>query len=689
MEDSQLLSPTQSLEDLRRHFPGHRVVRQVGHGAMGVVYEAVQAGLGRRVALKVLPPALALRERTVRRFLREAEAMGKLAHPSIVDVYEVGSHGDLHYFSMKFVEGPPLDRVLKAGPLAIDDVIAIGISVAGALAHAHSRGVLHRDVKPSNLLRDEERVVLTDFGLARPVDSSDGGSMTESGDLVGTPLYMSPEQISGDAERIDGRADVWGLGVTLYELLTQRTPFTGPNAQGILHAILHKDPPLLHRLRDDVPRDLEAVILKCLEKDAERRYSTAAALRDDLQAVRDGQAVSASRPRLYDPCLRWVRRHRGETAALAIIGLLAVIALVSWTRATRREKLVSAELGTAKQERSEALRDQETQFRQRTMQWALSELYALRQEALDAPSESDREEALQRMLELIDRASSIDPTFFEPGAEALCSMLHQRGDLDEQALALIDDWVAGRALREQLRVKAAALTGLERHAQALALHRQRTRIDPRDPDARIDAARTLRRIAAMARGERNEELARRHLAQALAMLDPAQEFAVAARDEEALVEILIERGRCFLDLGDLWAARADLERAQARDTTSIEAYMLLLACDRRLRDRPQVEELARAAPATALPPQDEDDDPQGDAPALSIEALLPRREELADELETAGRGFRSIYGAVKSLLDEPVKKDPTEAGPEDLDADPVTAPPTPPPAGTGRPPGDG
>jgi tetratricopeptide (TPR) repeat protein len=681
VEDSQLLSPALSLDHLRRQFPGHRVLRQVGHGAMGVVYEAVQAGLGRRVALKVLPPTLALRERTVRRFLREAEAMGKLAHPSIVDVYEVGSIEDLHYFSMKFVEGPPLDRVVKAGPLAVADVIEIGISVAGALAHAHSRGVLHRDVKPSNLLRDEERVVLTDFGLARPVDSADGGSMTESGDLVGTPLYMSPEQISGDAERIDGRADVWGLGVTLYELLTQRTPFTGPNAQGILHAILHKDPPLLHRLRDDVPRDLEAVILKCLEKDPERRYSTAAALRDDLEAVRDGQAVSASRPRLYDPALRWVRRHRGEATAIGAIGVLALAALFSWQGAASLLEDVSAERDTAEQLRSQAVESQREEFRQRTMHWALLELYALRQEALDARSDSDREEALQRMFELIERASDIDPTFFEPGAEALCSMLHQRGDRDEQAVAVIDEWVADRPLREQLRVKAAALTGLERHTQALDLHRQRARLDPRDPDPRIDAARALRRLSALARGEGQDERARRELGRGLAMLVPALEVAVAARDEKAVVEVLIERGRCFLDLGQLHAARADLERALAKDTTSIEADMLLRACKRRLDERGQPELLA-AAPPPGAPVESEDEEGELDEPALSIEALLPKREDLADELETAGRGFRSIYGAVKGLLDEPAEDEAAEQAPA-----PQPAPPEFPPPGAGRPDG--
>jgi len=230
-------------ETLDRELEAYRVTRQIGHGAMGVVFESVQRSLGRRVAIKVLPASLALRTRTVKRFLREAEAMGRLSHENIVAVYDVGSIRNLHYFYMKYVDGPPLDRVLKAGPVAIADAIQIGIDVGRALAHAHAHGVLHRDIKPSNLLRDGERVVLTDFGLARPLDAEETGSMTESGDLVGTPLYMAPEQISGDAERTDGRADVWGLGVTLYELLTQRPPFSGPNAQGIHQSLDAETPP--------------------------------------------------------------------------------------------------------------------------------------------------------------------------------------------------------------------------------------------------------------------------------------------------------------------------------------------------------------------------------------------------------------------------------------------------------------
>ncbi|MEO6711134.1 MAG: serine/threonine-protein kinase, partial [Planctomycetota bacterium] len=321
MNEAPLLGVELTAELLNERLESYRVVREVGRGAMGIVFEAHQRGLERRVAVKVLPPNLSMRDRTVRRFLREAGAMGRLAHTNIVDVYQVGSHGSLHYFAMRFVDGPPLDLVLKAGVLGIGDVVQVGIDVASALAHAHSRGVLHRDVKPSNLLRDGERVVLTDFGLAKPMDADDEDAMTESGDLVGTPLYMSPEQISGDSNGIDARSDVWGLGATLYELLIGRPPFHGGSAQAILNAILHRDPVLLRRQRADVPQDLEAVLLKCLEKDRNRRYSGAAGLHADLLAIQAGQSVSARPPRFFDPALRWSRRHPYQAGGVMIATL--------------------------------------------------------------------------------------------------------------------------------------------------------------------------------------------------------------------------------------------------------------------------------------------------------------------------------------------------------------------------------
>jgi len=698
LPDSTVTSSALSLEILRREFPGYRIVREVGHGAMGIVYEAEQQGIGRRVAVKVLPPNLALRERTVKRFLREAEAMGRLAHPCIVDVFEVGSRRELNYFSMKFVEGPPLDRVLKAGPLAIDDVVRIGILVADALAHAHSRGVLHRDVKPANLLRDGERVVLTDFGLARPIDSADAGTMTESGDLVGTPLYMAPEQISGDAERVDGRADVWGLGVTLYELLAGRTPFTGPNAQGILHAILHRDPPLLRKLRDDVPRDLEAVVLKCLEKDSGRRYATAAALRMDLEAVRDGRAVSATRPRPWDPFVRWVRRHPAEATVMAGIAVVAGALLFYWRETSRQLQDVSAERDAAQAERSVALDQQVSYVVQKLETWARYELARIREETAAIREESERAEfasQLQAILEqvpgagrspalaaasqrladwsqkppgadlrqadleqqLIDLLEQIPPDVHPEvaaeGIEMLAAWYQERGRDDERFLESVDRLSEGRPAAQRLFLRAAARAGQGRFVEALVLHLERARLDPQAAAPHLDGARVLRRMAAASRDALLEAQGREQLSRALRMLTRGIDLAVASDDRAALQRMLTERARCLLDLGDPLAARADLVQVLARDPTDFGAFSTKLACERALRRAASAQEASARSGRTPTPAATaplEESDALEEVPALSIERLLPGRAELTESLQSAGRDLQSIYRGLHQLL---------------------------------------
>jgi serine/threonine protein kinase len=719
--DSTVLTSALSLEILRRELRGYEVVREVGHGAMGIVYEAEQHGIGRRVAVKVLPPNLALRERTVKRFLREAEAMGRLAHPGIVDVFEVATQRELNYFSMKFVEGPPLDRVLKAGPLAVHDVLSIGIQVADALAHAHSRGVLHRDIKPANLLRDGERVILTDFGLARPIDSEDGGSMTESGDLVGTPLYMAPEQISGDSERVDGRADVWGLGVTLYELLAGRTPFVGPNAQGILHSILHRDPPRLRKQRDDVPRDLEAVVLKCMEKDSGRRYATSAALCEDLKAVRDGRAVSATRPRPWDPLVRWVRRHPAEASVMGAIALAAGALLFYWRDASKKLHDVSAQRDVAEAQRSESFGQQNTYLHQKRETWARYELALVREEAAAIRQESERHAfstelaaalggsllpagfALPREIasrlaafgpepkqvaerrsdlseRLVDLLDLLPPALHRDVVAEVIEMQaawsHESGLDDDRVMEMLDRQTADQPLQEQLSARAAVRAGQGRLVEAFALHLDRARLAPSAAEPRLGAARVLRRMAATSKVAGDLDEGRAHLGQALRLLARAIELAVASDDKIALQRILIERALCLLDLGDPRSALRDVDQLLARDPTDFSAYSAKLACDRALRQReaapdstalaqaPLVEGSPEAGSGDSTPALDEE------IPALSIERLLPGRAELTDSLQGAGRDLQSIYRGLHQLLRDP-ETDPAA----DPEADPADAPP--------------
>ena len=214
-----------TIEQLRACLPEYDVKGIVGSGQWGRLRSAPQALAAAR-RIEGVAPGLAAREATIQRFLREAAVVARIHHENIVPIYDVGSRNGLHYLAMRFVPGVSLDRAVAVAPLSPKEVAEIGSSIARALAFAHRQGIVHRDVKPANILREPDgRVVLTDFGLAR-VEGS--GTMTESGALVGTPNYMSPEQITGSRDSVDGRSDVFSLGVTLFELLTGKPPSRRP-----------------------------------------------------------------------------------------------------------------------------------------------------------------------------------------------------------------------------------------------------------------------------------------------------------------------------------------------------------------------------------------------------------------------------------------------------------------------------
>jgi serine/threonine protein kinase len=276
-----------------------RVVREIGRGAWGVVYEAEQISLKRRVALKVLRFGGPADAEAMARFRREAETVAQLHHTNIMPIFAVGCENGVHYFAMQLIAGRSLAAVLKEAQdnkQALDPkaVCGWGVQAAEALAHAHARGVVHRDVKPSNLLLDGEGIVwLADFGLARRHDET---AMTLAGAAVGTPRYMSPEQASAVAKPVDQRSDVYSLGATLYELATGRAVFEAQTVQELYRQIAESEPVSPRRVREDLPRDLETVLLKCLAKEPGQRYATAQELADDLRRVVSGDPVRARRP---------------------------------------------------------------------------------------------------------------------------------------------------------------------------------------------------------------------------------------------------------------------------------------------------------------------------------------------------------------------------------------------------------
>jgi tetratricopeptide (TPR) repeat protein len=306
-----------------RYFGDYEIRRELGRGGMGVVYEARQVSLNRPVALKMVKAGLLAGDDELRRFQNEAVAVALLDHPGVVPVYEVGWHDGQHYFSMKLVPGgslvPLIDRYTR-DPRAAARLVA---DAAEAVAHAHARGILHRDLKPANILVDDQgHPHVTDFGLAKKVVAD--VELTQSGAILGTPAYMSPEQATGHRGAVTTASDVYGLGAVFYALLTGRAPFGGDSVVETLDAVRNAPPEPPSRLNTAVPRDLETICLKCLEKDPRRRYPTALALADDLRAWLDSRPIAARRVGAAERAWLWCRR-RPAVAGLSAAVLLATV----------------------------------------------------------------------------------------------------------------------------------------------------------------------------------------------------------------------------------------------------------------------------------------------------------------------------------------------------------------------------
>jgi tetratricopeptide (TPR) repeat protein len=327
---------------------------------MGVVYEARQVTLNRKVALKVLSGGLGLTPKAVLRFRREAEAAAKLHHTNIVPIYATGEDGGTHFYAMELIDGPSLDHVIsqmreqiapaplspelaETGPYVppsgstpalsassfssdshyFDNVARMVAEVADALDYAHKNGVIHRDIKPSNLLLSPAgRLSLNDFGLARVLEQP---GLTISGEFVGTPAYMSPEQIAAGRIPLDHRTDIYSLGATLYELLTLEPPHKGQSREQLLSQIVHKEPKAPRSIQKKVPVDLETICLKCLEKDPDRRYQSAGKLAEDLRRYVNRFAISARRVGPVGRLVKWVRRRPALAAAMACSLVLALV----------------------------------------------------------------------------------------------------------------------------------------------------------------------------------------------------------------------------------------------------------------------------------------------------------------------------------------------------------------------------
>jgi serine/threonine protein kinase len=354
------------------------LLSEIGRGGMGVVYEARQVSLKRRVALKVLPPALGMSAQAKQRFEREAQAAAKLHHTNIVPVHAIGEDGGHHFYAMDLIDGQSLDRVLRemvdegTNPLMeatvtqtvtelrpqvaatssqdqaatslsdttaggrewFDTVAKLMAEVADGLHYAHRRGVIHRDVKPANLMLSREGYLsITDFGLARLLGEP---GMTVSGSFLGTPAYMAPEQIAVGRIKVDHRADVYSLGAVLYELLTMQRPFAGQTREQVLAAVMTNDPRPPRRFNNKIPLDLETICLKALEKDPDRRYGTAGELAHDLRQYLQRGLIAARRAGAVRRAVKSIRRHPGVATGVVGVVLVGLMGALAWRALAQR-----------------------------------------------------------------------------------------------------------------------------------------------------------------------------------------------------------------------------------------------------------------------------------------------------------------------------------------------------------------
>lgn len=435
------------LVPMQRELGDFCLIREVGRGGMGVVYEAEQRSMGRRVALKILPFAAVIDRRQVERFRNEVRAAAALQHQNIVPVYSVGCENGVHYYAMQFIDGPTLTDVVAGllsereinGRLRREDsgilselstarsaqrtvwyrsVTQLMIQAADALAHAHSRGVLHRDIKPGNLMVDTSgNLWVSDFGLAKfDADSN----LTMSGDLVGTLRYVSPEQSQGVNSAVDERSDVYSLGATMYELMALRPAFDATNRHHLLRQIGEHDPKPLRRLDPSIPRELEIIIHKALEKIPSNRYASAHALADDLRRFLDHRPILAKAPSVVDRIRKWSLRHIGLVwTSLAASVLMVFVLLIT-------ALMISASRNDAREAEAVA---------QRRLRRALeAEKTAARhaQHAEDAKRESD---ALLYAADVRLAADSLENGTIGRGVERLLRHIPQDADLDRRGFA--------------------------------------------------------------------------------------------------------------------------------------------------------------------------------------------------------------------------------------------------------------
>jgi tetratricopeptide (TPR) repeat protein/tRNA A-37 threonylcarbamoyl transferase component Bud32 len=513
--------------ELRGQLGDFRLVREIGRGGMGVVYEAVQLSLGRRVALKVLPASSAIDE-NITRFKNEAQAAAQINHPHIVPVFAIGHECGIHFFAMQLIGGRSLSELLDQlrgdAPDGLDSNVAMpghaqtvarmGIQIAEALHAAHEIGVVHRDVKPSNLLLDEKnKVWITDFGVARCKTSD---SLTDTGHAVGTMAYMSPEQAEGQHALVDHRTDIYSLGITLYELATLRHPGEGPPDTATAFQFDRSSWRRPRYWNRSIPVDFESILLKALAEGRDERYATALELADDLRRFLDGRPILARRPSLAARVTKWAKRHQRAAAAglsalaMVMAGLIVSLVVITAERSQRIKAYQAATENRAKAEHN---------YRQARDMLDLFGAQVAQRLANEVPgAEAVRKELLADMLRYYQRFC--EDAAHDPDLQAdlavtfskiaqLSEQLGEQADAErayENALRILQRLVQAKPgdlghsrslalccnnLGQLLHKRGASDAARSYLARALALQEQLVKQEPRSVECRADLATTL------------------------------------------------------------------------------------------------------------------------------------------------------------------------------------------------------